>query len=192
MRGLLLAAALLAGAPAAAALSGREVRCLALIAYTEAAVDGLPGMEAVIRVVRNRMADRRFPDDACAVILQVAQFQPIAQSELLQKVARDPEGYSIPQVLGLRDAASRRLLTEAHRLAKADPAEPDPTGGALYFVNPDLMDPDLCAWFAALERTAAIGGHVFLTDREPAAPSARPGLDCTTAGQFPSPVRERR
>ena len=56
-------------------------RCLALVAYTEAAVDGVAGMEAVIRVVRDRMADPRFPDDACAVIAQVAQFQPIAQSE---------------------------------------------------------------------------------------------------------------
>jgi spore germination cell wall hydrolase CwlJ-like protein len=194
MRGLLLAAALLASAPAPvrADLSGREVRCLALIAYTEAAVDGLPGMAAVIRVVRNRMADRRFPDDACAVILQVAQFQPIAQSELLQKVARDPEGYSIPQMLGLRDAGSRRLLAEAHHLARRPPAGPDPTGGALYFVNPDLMDPDRCMWFAALKRTAAIGGHVFLTDRGPGEPAVPPGLDCTTAGQSPSPASERR
>ena len=48
--------------------TGREVRCLAMIAYAEAAVDGLGGMAAVIRVVRNRMSDLRFPGDACAVI----------------------------------------------------------------------------------------------------------------------------
>ncbi len=50
-----------AGHGAGAAPSNREVRCLALVAYTEAAVDGIAGMAAVIRVVRNRMADPRFP-----------------------------------------------------------------------------------------------------------------------------------
>src|SRR4051794_41494897 len=142
--------------PASAAPSGREVRCLALVAYTEAAVDGIPGMTAVIRVVRNRMADPRFPDDACAVIAQVAQFQPIAQSEVLRKVAADPEGYSIPQVLGLRSPQARRLLATAHRLARAAPAAPDPTGGAPYFVNPDYMNAELCPWVADLPRTAGV------------------------------------
>ena len=166
----------------AAALSGREVRCLALVAYTEAAVDGVPGMAAVIRVVRNRMADPRFPDDACAVIAQVAQFQPIAQSAVLQKVARDPEGYSIPQVLGLRTPQSRALLATAHRLAKAPLTAPDPTGGALYFLNPDLMDPEHCPWFATLKRTGTIGGHVFMTDYLEHEPPGPPALDCSQVG----------
>ena len=130
--------------PASAAPSPPRGALPRLVAYTEAAVDGIPGMAAVIRVVRNRMADPRFPDDACAVIPQVAQFQPIAQSDVLQKVARDPEGYSIPQVLGLRSPQARRLLATAHRLARAHAAAPDPTGGALYFVNPDYMNPELC------------------------------------------------
>ena len=127
--GVWLVAACALAPPASAALSGREVRCLALVAYTEAAVDGIPGMTAVIRVVRNRMADPRFPDDACAVIAQVAQFQPIAQSEVLQKVAADPEGYSIPQVLGLRSPQARRLLATAHRLARARPPLPTRPAG---------------------------------------------------------------
>ena len=186
---LWLVAACAAAAPASAALSGREVRCLALVAYTEAAVDGIPGMTAVIRVVRNRMADPRFPDDACAVIAQVAQFQPIAQSELLQKVARDPEGYSIPQMLGLRLPQSRALLAAAHRLARAAPAAPDPTGGALYFVNPDYMDAEHCPWFAGLRRTAAIGGHVFMTDYRPGEPIGSPALNCSRVGAAPRSPR---
>jgi hypothetical protein len=191
--GVWLVAACALVPPASAALSGREVRCLALVAYTEAAVDGIPGMTAVIRVVRNRMADPRFPDDACAVIAQVAQFQPIAQSEVLQKVAADPEGYSIPQVLGLRSPQARRLLATAHRLARAAPAAPDPTGGALYFVNPDYMNAELCPWFAGLRRTAVIGGHVFMTHYRPGEPSGPPALDCRTAGvSLRSPPRLRR
>ena len=118
------------------------MRCLALVAYTEAAVDGVPGMAAVIRVVRNRMAHGGFPDDACAVIAQVAQFQPIAQSAVLQKVARDPEGYSIPQVLGLRTPQSRAFCSRPRiGWPKAPSIAPDPTGGALYFLNPELNGP---------------------------------------------------
>jgi spore germination cell wall hydrolase CwlJ-like protein len=162
--------------------TGREVRCLALVAYTEAAVDGEAGMAAVIRVVRNRMADPRFPDEACAVVAQVAQFQPVVRSAVLRQVVRDPEGYSLPQVLGLRTAAARRLLARAHALARLPPRRPDPTGGALYFVNPDLMDPERCPWFAALKRTARIGGHVFMTHRRPGEPPGPPALDCGPAG----------
>ena len=119
------------------------MRCLALVAYTEAAVDGIPGMTAVIRVVRNRMADPRFPDDACAVIAQVAQFQPIAQSELLQKVARDPEGYSIPQMLGLRTPQSRRCWRP-----RTDWPGPRP-----------LVGPD---WWGALFRQSRLHGREVL------------------------------
>ncbi|MFZ1427520.1 MAG: cell wall hydrolase [Geminicoccaceae bacterium] len=190
-RCLALAALALAGystpAQSATGISGREVRCLALIAYTEAAVDGPDGMAAVIHVVRNRMADPRFPDDACAVVAQYAQFQPVAQSEVLQKVVRDPEGYSIPQVLKLRSPASRRLFAMAHELARAPRREPDPTGHALYFVNPELMELERCPWFAALKRTVRIGGHVFMTDYRPGEPRRAPALDCGSASAAAMP-----
>jgi spore germination cell wall hydrolase CwlJ-like protein len=180
---ILLAASCLAASAAASAEqpSGREVRCLAMVAYAEAAVDGLAGMAAVIRVVRNRTADPRFPNDACAVIAQADQFTPITRSPVLRQVALDPEGYSLPQVLGARSPAARRLLVAAHGLARA-PAGPDPTGGALYFVNPAYMDPDLCPWFARLRRTAAIGGHVFMAERKAGEPRGGPALECAEAG----------
>ena len=66
---LSLLAALLA-CPATAATGDRERRCLAMIAYAEAATDGPAGMLAVIKVVHNRIADPRFADDACAVALE--------------------------------------------------------------------------------------------------------------------------
>jgi spore germination cell wall hydrolase CwlJ-like protein len=188
--GKALATLVLAGAlaaplhtPTAEQPSGREVRCLALVAYAEAVIDGREGMAAVIRVIRNRMADPRFPDEACAVIAQVAQFQPVAHSTVLQRVVRDPEGYNLPQVMGARSPTARRLLVTAHLLARAPQGGPDPTGGALYFVNPALMDPDKCSWFAALKRTARIGGHVFMTHYAPSEPSGPPALDCQEAGR---------
>ena len=146
------------------------------------AVDGIPGMTAVMRVVRNRVADPRFPGDACAVIAQSGQFQPLTESPLLRQVARDPEGYSMPQVLGVRSPQARLLLVTVHRLARAPLPNRDPTGGALYFVNPELMDPARCPWFAELKRTARIGSHVFLTDYQPGESRGAPALDCGQAG----------
>ena len=51
----------------------------------------------------------------------------------------------------------------------------DPTGGAVYFVNPRLMDPGKCPWFASLKRTASIGQHVFMADYAPAGKPWRTG-----------------
>jgi hypothetical protein len=108
-------------------------------------------MAAVIRVVRNRMADPRFPGDACAVIAQAGQFQPVTESAVLRQVARDPEGYSIPQVLGARSPAARRLL------ATAPPGSPvraglraDPTAAPSTSL-PGVHDPANCPWFAGLQ-----------------------------------------
>ena len=156
-------------------------------------MDGAPGMDAVIRVVRNRMADPRFPDDACAVILQVAQFQPIAQSALLQKVAQRPGGLQHPADAGAALPQARRLLAEAHRLATRPPAEPRPDRRGLYFVNPD-------SWTRTVplvrrpRRTAAIGAHVFLRTIGPwrARRTAGPGLLHGRRGASARPREERR
>lgn len=99
--------------------AGRESRCLAMIAYAEAAVDGERGMAAVIRVVRNRVADPGFPDDACAVALQAGQFQPVGELPALAAALRDPEGFSPITVLGVRSPAARHSLMSALRLARA-------------------------------------------------------------------------
>ena len=56
---------------------------------------------------------------------------------------RDPEGYDIPRAVGARSPYARRLLLEALRLAREPLRAPDSTGGALYFVNPALMDAGL-------------------------------------------------
>ena len=189
-----LAAAVLTAAATAHAgePSGREVRCPGLVAFAEAAVDGPTGMAAVVRVVRNRTADPRFPDDACAAVAQVTQFQPVARSAVLPRVARDPEGYDIAQVVGARSPQARRLLLEALRLAREPLRAPDPTGGALYFVNPDLIDAGRCPWFAALRRTARIGGHVFLAEHRPGEAPGGPALDCAAAGAGPHAARTGR
>jgi hypothetical protein len=182
---LILALALSRAAGATAGtgdLDGRQLRCLTLIGFAEAANDGDAGMAAVIRVVRNRMRSDSFPDDACAVVAQSRQFQPIEDSSVLKKVVQDPEGYDLADVLNARSKYARSVLGSARDLARNGSAGPDPTKGALYFVNPLFMDKDKCPWFAGLKRTAKIGGHVFMTEYAPGEARGDPALDCSIAG----------
>jgi hypothetical protein len=154
---LAVTAALILLGFAHAARADGDARCLGLVAYAEAAVDGTAGMDAVMRVVRNRIADRRFPDGACAVIAQALQFQPIAQSEVLKRVVKDPEGFNIPQVMG------------AHALPAADaaPGAPDGPRGGAAGAGPDW-------WGALLRQPGPDGrGQVPLVRRTPAHGSDR-------------------
>lgn len=50
------------------------VLCLALNIYNEARGEPLRGQYAVAQVTMNRMADRRWPNEICAVVYQPEQF----------------------------------------------------------------------------------------------------------------------
>jgi hypothetical protein len=187
---LLLALALVAWAGAASAagvvrsgnLGGRERDCAALIAYLEASVEGVRGMQAVVRVVHNRMRDARFASTACAVVGQDGQFQPMEERPALKRAVRGGRPLRLERLLRVDTPFERMLLGQALRLAGAAP-EADPTKGALYFVNPLLMDPDRCPWFAALRRTTRIGAHVFMTHYHEGERRRGPALDCRIAGR---------
>lgn len=192
-RGLVALLVLLGGGTAAdagaATVSDRERRCLTLIAYAEAAGEGLQGMAAVMRVVRNRVADPRFGGDACSVALAGGQFQPVTERPVLREALRAPERRNLAEVLDVRSREARLVLVQAWRMAAAAMIMPtaDPTRGALYFVNPQLMDPGRCGWFAGLKRTAVIGRHVFMTHHRPGERRGPPALDCATAGRKGAP-----
>jgi Cell Wall Hydrolase len=169
----------------AAVAHARAARCLALVAYAEAAVDGRAGMEAVIRVVQNRVADPRFPNDPCAVAVQPGQFQPVSEQPRLRTALANPLAVSLEAALGGPQAVRAELLREALRLGEiyaVGLGRGDSTGGALYFVNPYFMDPEKCPWFAGLKRTAAIGGHVFMTHYRPGERAGEAAIDCSIAG----------
>lgn len=182
--GVLVAVCGLTGEAWAGPPAERDRRCLAMIAYAEAANEGALGMLAVMRVVYNRMADPSYPDDACAVVLQPGQFQPVTERRALRQALLQPETASMAEALGASSREARLHLVAAWRLAAVATVWParDPTGGALYFVNPRLMDPDRCLWFARLRRSAAIGEHVFMRHYLPGEAKAAPALDCARAG----------
>lgn len=167
----------------------RDRRCLAMIAYAEAANEGTLGMLAVMRVVHNRVADRSFADDACAVALQRGQFQPVSEQRSLRQAMAQPETANLAEAVGATTREARLRLVEAWRLAAVAAVWParDPTGGALYFVNPRLMDPDRCPWFARLKRSAVIGEHVFMRHYGPGEAKAAPALACAAVARSPAP-----
>jgi hypothetical protein len=174
MRTWIVALALIAMPLALASGATPAERCTAMIAVLEAAGEGDVGMEAVIEVVKNRTADARFPGEACAVIAQDRQFQPVGEWPALQRALAQPASFD-PEAL-MAAGPGRRSLERALALAKR-PAT-GRTGGALYFVNPLAMDPRHCPWFATLKRTARIKNHVFMTHYGPGERPGEPALDC--------------
>jgi hypothetical protein len=161
------------GAQVAGAVTPAE-RCTAMIAVLEAAGEGESGMAAVIEVVNNRTADPRFPGEACAVIAQDRQFQPVGEWPALRRALAQPASFD-PQAL-MPNGPGRQSLERALELARRPDA--GRTGGALYFVNPLAMDPAHCPWFATLKRTAVIKNHVFMRHYAPGEKRAAPALDC--------------
>ena len=154
--------------------------CLAMIAYAEAAGEGDAGMAAVIQVVHNRVADARFPGSACAVIAQPGQFQPVSMSPRLAAALLD-RNVDPASALHVDSAPERVRLDRALELSGRRGGI-DPTDGAIYFVNPAIMDPARCSWFSALRRTKAIGAHVFLTHYRDGEARQGPAIDCAAAG----------
>src|SRR4051812_26974326 len=73
-----------------AGVQDRERRCLTMIAYAEAGGEGSAGMLAVMKVVRNRITNLGFADDACAAALEPGQFQPVWERPALRRAPGGP------------------------------------------------------------------------------------------------------
>lgn len=170
--GLICATASMVTGSGQAVASSTAIQCTAAIAVLEAGGEGRKGMAAVIDVVANRIADARFPNDACAVIRQKGQFQPVGEWPKFRRLLHDPAKLDAKRLLGSSDNVATALA-----LAKRSGGQ-DLTGGALYFLNPRLMDRSHCPWFARLKKTTAIGEHLFLKDYAPGERRGAPALDC--------------
>jgi hypothetical protein len=163
-----------------------DQKCIAMVTYAEAAGEGEGGQRAVIQVIRNRMNDPRFAKSGCEVVRAPGEFQPVTMSKRLRDALATPETADMASALA-DFGVDRAVLMQVSRLVAAGPDRVastksvpavDATEGALFFVNPRLMDPSKCAWFAKLKRTASIGGHVFMTSYGPDEPNMGPALDC--------------
>jgi len=124
------------------ALSEKEINLLARLIHAEARGESLLGKIAVGAVVLNRLAHPSFPKSLQEVIYQkntnVYQFSPVQDGS----INLEP------------DEESLEAAMEAIRGV-------DPTGGALYFYNPNTATD---RWIKTLPTTKPIGNHIFATE----------------------------
>jgi N-acetylmuramoyl-L-alanine amidase len=130
--------------PVAAARPEADARrCVALAMYWEARGEGADGMLAVGSVIRNRVADSRFPDTFCGVVYQGGETPPCQFSWWCDGKSDRPTD----------SALWRSALSLADRMLSDPP--PDATAGALFFHHVGMRSP----W--RRQRTTTIGNHVF-------------------------------
>ncbi len=120
-------------------LNQEEIHLLAKLIHAEARGESLEGQIAVGAVIMNRLASGRFPESVREVVFQktrdVYQFTPVQDGQI-------------------RLEPNRTSFYAAERAIKGD----DPTGGALFFYNPETSAD---RWIRTLRVTKVIGNHVF-------------------------------
>ncbi|MFB7816252.1 cell wall hydrolase [Paenibacillus chitinolyticus] len=108
---------------------------MARIIYSEARGESYQGQVAIGAVVINRVQSNQFPDSIPGVIHQPGQFSAV----------RDGQYWLKPN-------------ETAYKAARAALNGSDPTGGALFYYNPDVAT---SSWSKSRPKTAVIGNHVF-------------------------------
>jgi len=131
----------LSGGSAAVSISPEEVILLARLIYAEARGESFLGQVAVGAVTLNRLVSPEFPNTLTKVIYQktnnVYQFSPVGDGS----INMEPDEQAV--------LAAQQAL-----------AGYDPTGGALFFYNPDISWDQ---WIRTLPVIKRIGDHVFAT-----------------------------
>lgn len=122
-------------------ISREELMLLARLIHAEARGESFEGQVAVGAVILNRLASPHFPKTIPEIIYQksnrVYQFSPVGDGS----INLEPDEKAIQAAI---QALSGR----------------DPTGGALFFYNPDISKDQ---WIRTLPVVTRIGNHVFAT-----------------------------
>jgi len=130
-----------AGRPSRGDISREELMLLAKLIHAEARGESFEGQVAVGAVIVNRLANPHFPKTIPDVIYQkssrIYQFSPVGDGS----INLEPDERAV-------QAAVQALSGK------------DPTGGALFFYNPDLSADQ---WIRTLPVMTRIGNHVFAT-----------------------------
>ncbi|MDI3281272.1 MAG: cell wall hydrolase [Bacillota bacterium] len=122
--------------PPVVPVSPEEVELLARLVHAEARGEPYEGKVAVAAVVINRVRSGAFPNTIRGVIFQPAQFKSVENGQI--ELPPDQESWQ-----AAREAIAGR----------------DPTGGALYFYNPQKST--ALSWWSTRTVTAVIGNHNF-------------------------------
>jgi hypothetical protein len=155
---------LLSHAAGAAALSAEDRDALGRLAYAEAGNQGEEGLAAVLYAVLNRLASGRFGSDVGAVIEAPGQFEPVSHA--------GGHWRSLPPL-----TAGQRTTIETIIDLIQQGRLPDPTHGATFFQNPQIVAAREAAGlvsrgltnFGGQQPTAVVRDHAFFDGRHPAA-----------------------
>ena len=117
--------------------------CLAMAIHFEARGESITGQAAVAEVILNRVADPRYPDNVCAVVLAPSQFSFTSGSMVISDHAAWAESVDVAwDALMFCDNCNG--LTSTHYYAGATPG-----------------------WASAYALEGQIGGHTFMTNGTP-------------------------
>lgn len=114
-----------------------EAELLARIVHAESKGEPYLGQVAVAAVILNRVNNPDFPNTLAGVIYQPGAFEPVSNGTINQNVPND--------------ASARRAAKEALNGY-------DPTGGCLYFYNPQTAKGK---WIWSKQVVKTIGKHNF-------------------------------
>ncbi len=115
--------------------SQNDIQLLAQAVYSEARGEPYVGQVAVAAVILNRLEDSTFPDSISGIIFEPLAFTAVA----------DGQFYMEP------DEQSREAVMDAINGW-------DPSGGAIYYFNPDTATSD---WIWQRPQIKRIGKHIF-------------------------------
>lgn len=118
-------------------LSNNEQELLSRIIYAEAKGEPYIGQVAVGAVILNRIDSPDFPNTLAGVIYQPLAFEPVQNGTINQAVPQN---------------------ADARRAAKDALNGYDPTGGCLYFYNPNTAS---SKWIWSKQIVKTIGKHNF-------------------------------
>ena len=134
-------------------MNTQELFIWALCVWREAMGEGFAGMLGVAWVMENRLNSGRWGKTMHDVIEDPLQFSSMTAKG-------DPMTVKWPN--SRCEAADLAAWQEAQRavsaVISAGPSQ-DPTNGAEYYFNPEVVKPD---WAAKLQLVATIGHHEFL------------------------------
>ncbi|MBN2909092.1 cell wall hydrolase [Polycladomyces sp. WAk] len=116
-------------------LSAQDIRWMERVVYSEARGEPFQGQVAVAAVVLNRLESPHFPDTIRGIVFQRNAFTAVQDGQIWLKP----------------DIEARRAVMKALK-------GHDPTGGALYYYNPEIATAE---WSKKRPIIKRIGNHVF-------------------------------
>jgi len=116
-------------------LSAQDIRWMERVVYSEARGEPFQGQVAVAAVVLNRLESPYFPDTIRGIVFQRNAFTAVQDGQIWLKP----------------DIEARRAVMKALKGY-------DPTGGALYYYNPEIATAE---WSKKRPIIKRIGNHVF-------------------------------